>query len=311
MSSPMSPSSAPEPVAQMAPAGSGGGNTISPPPLKKQRVSGASRWLFTWNNYPEDWLAQMAPGLDGSEWIVGYEVGAEGTPHLQGYVEFPIKVRPIKYKGFSEKIHWGDKDGKPCKGNRAHNVNYCSKDGNVEYASTLKPPRQLVFPEMNLPWEIEILDIIKDHADDRSIYWYWSEEGCLGKTTFCKYMVIKHKACLLAGKGADVRNGALTYKKDLGKYPEIICFPVPRSFNSDYLSYEAIENVKDACFYSGKYEGGAVADLCPHLFVFANFPPDRSRMSKDRWVIKCIDPKKDEDGNPKEDVDAFEPIPGI
>lgn len=273
----------------MAPVGSGGGNTISPPPCKKRRISGAKRWPFTWNNYPEDWLAQMAPGLDGCEWIVGFEVGASGTPHLQGYVEFPTKVRPIGYKGFPKEIHWGDADGKPCKGDRAHNVKYCSKDGKVEPQSTLKPPREVVFPPMDKDWEIEILNIISEEPDDRTIYWYWSEAGNLGKTTFCKFLCIKHKACLLSGKGADVRNGALTWKKDMGEYPRVCVFPVPRSFNSEYLSYEAMENVKDALFYSGKYEGGTVADPCPHLFVFANFPPDEDKMSTDRWVIRNID----------------------
>lgn len=293
-------------VAPLAPACSGGGNTTTPPPHGKIRVSAARKWCFTWNNYPEDWLVPLAPMFQGADWIVGLEVGESGTPHLQGFVEFKTKIRPAGYKGSPTCIHW-----EKCKGTRQQNIEYCSKDHKVDPRSTIKPPRVMKFPEMNLDWEIEILDIIKDEPDERKIYWYWSEDGCLGKTTFCKYMVIKHKACLLAGKGADVRNGALTYKKDLGKYPDIICFPVPRSFNSEYLSYEAIENVKDACFYSGKYEGGAVADFCPHLFVFANFPPDRSKMSKDRWVVKCIDPKKDTDGDPSDDENAFEAIPGI
>lgn len=231
----------------------------------------------------------MAPGLEGCQWIVGYEVGEQGTAHLQGYVEFPTKVRPIGYKGFPVQIHWGDKEGKPCKGDRMHNVKYCSKDGKVEQASTLKPPREVKFPPMDKDWEKEVLEIIKQEPDDRTIYWYWSESGNIGKTTFCKYLCLKHDACLLAGKGADVRNGALTWKKDKGAYPDLCVFPVPRSFNSEYLSYEAIENIKDALFYSGKYEGGTVADPCPHLFVFSNFPPDESKMSTDRWVIVNID----------------------
>ena len=276
-------------MAQMDPLGSGEGNTISSPVLKKRRTAGAKRWPFTWNNYPENWLDQMAPGLSGTEWIVGYEVGESGTPHLQGYVEFPVKVRPIGYKGFPKDIHWGDKDGKPCKGDRVQNVAYCSKDGKVEQASTLKPPRVVRFPPMDKPWEIEVLQLIQQEPDNRTIYWYWSEAGNIGKTTFCKFLCIKHKACLLSGKGADVRNGALTWKKDFGQYPDLCVFPIPRSFNSDYLSYEALENVKDALFYSGKYEGGTVADPCPHVIVMSNFPPDENRMSLDRWIVKNID----------------------
>jgi len=277
-------------MAQMDHLGSGEGNTkTSPPKHNIRRISGAKRWPFVWNNYPDNWLAQMAPGLDKCEWIVGHEVGESGTPHLQGYVEFPVKVRPIGYKGFPKEIHWGDDKGSPCKGDRSHNVEYCSKDGNVDASSTLKPRRKLVLPVMDKDWQLEIIDIIKNEPDDRTIYWYWSERGCIGKTTFCKYLCVNHKACLLAGKGNDVRNGALTWKKDTGSYPDLCVFPVPKSFDSTYLSYEGIENVKDALFYSGKYEGGTVCDPCPHLFVFSNFSPDESRMSADRWVVVNID----------------------
>ncbi len=201
--------------------GSGGGNTKSPPKKKikisedaesgVKRPSGAKRWLFTWVNYPEDWMAQMAPVLDGTLWIAEHEICPKtGSPHIQGYCEFPTKVRPIGYKGCNAKVHWGDKHGKPCRADRAYNVKYCSKDGNVFKESTLKAPRKVKFPPMDKQWEKDILVIVEEEPDDRTIYWYWSEKGNLGKTTFCKYLCIEHEACLLSGKGADVRNGALT-----------------------------------------------------------------------------------------------------
>lgn len=273
-----------EPLAPVAPLGSGGGNTITPPSHGKIRVAAGKKWCFTWNNYPEDWLALVAPAFTGQQWIVGYEVGESGTPHLQGFIEFKTKVRPAGYKGIPTGIHW-----EKCKGSFQDNVQYCIKDGQVEKASTIKVPRQIKFPTMDRPWQKEILEIIETEPDDRTIYWYWSDAGNIGKTTFTKYLCVKHDACLLSGKGADVRNGAMTWKKDKGAYPDVCVFPIPRSFNSDYLSYEAMENIKDALFYSGKYEGGTVADPCPHLFVFANFPPDEEKMSADRWVIRNLD----------------------
>lgn len=271
-------------MAPVAPECSGEGNTKTSPTPAKTRVCAAKKWCFTWNNYTDDWLALLAPALVKADWIAGYEVGESGTKHLQGYVEFPIKVRPAGYKGIPTTIHW-----EKCKGDRQSNVAYCSKDGNVARESTIKVPREVKFPPMDKAWEKEILELIKEEPDDRSIYWYWSAAGNIGKTTFTKYLCIKHGACLLAGKGADVRNGALTWKKDTGAYPELCVFPIPRSFNAEYLSYEAIENVKDALFYSGKYEGGTVADPCPHLLVFANFPPDEEKLSSDRWQVRNID----------------------
>ena len=37
-----------------------------------------------------------------------------------------------------------------------------------------------LFPEMDLWWEMEILEVIKNDPDDRTIYWYWSDKvvGC-------------------------------------------------------------------------------------------------------------------------------------
>lgn len=233
----------------------------------------------------------MAPCLDGAMWIGGSEVGENGTPHIQGYVEFPTKVRPIGYKGCPREVHWGDRNGKPARGSREANVAYCTKDDGEPHFKGWGPlyRKPLCFPDMDLWWEKEILKVIAEDPDDRTIHWYWSDAGNLGKTTFTKFLCMKHGACLLAGKGADVRNGALTWMKDKGSYPRLCVFPIPRSFNSEYLSYEAIENVKDACFYSGKYEGGTVCAACPHLLVLSNFPPDEERMSSDRWHIVNID----------------------
>lgn len=274
----------------------GGGNTNSPPKKKQKRDPGANRWCFTWNNYPEDWVAQMAQGLDGCEWIGVPEIApTTGTPHIQGYVEFPLRVRPAGYKGMPKEIHWGDKFGKPCKGTRHHNIGYCTKGpDNIPFSTTegmegtLRVPRELTFPVMDREWQLEILEEIKKVPDDRKIFWYWGDGG-IGKTTFAKYLVVKKGAIIVSGKGADVRNAVCTYLKDTGSFPEIVVFPIPRSFKSEYLSYEALENVKDMFFYSGKYEGGQVAGPPPHLFVFANEPPDESKIWHDRWVVKEIE----------------------
>lgn len=274
-------------LAQLAP---GEGSTKSSPnDIKKSesRPAGACKWTFTWHNYSENWMAQMALGLDGCLWCAGEEFTQEGTPHLQGYVEFPTKVRPIGYKGFPKEIHWGDKFGKPAKGNRAQNIKYCSKEGRA-FHGNLKKIREMTFPDMDKWWQKEVLEYIKNDPDDRTINWYYGPGG-IGKTTFTKYLIEKHNAVMVAGKGADVRNAICTYLKDTGNFPELVVFPIPKSFNSEYLSYEALENIKDMCFYSGKYEGGQVCGPCPHLFVFSNEPPEYRKLSTDRWRIVNIE----------------------
>lgn len=75
-----------------------------------------------------------------------------------------------------------------------------------------------------------------------------------------------------------------------GQYPRLIVYNLPRSFKTEYLCWHALESLKDMCFFSGKFKGGMICGPCPHLFVFANEPPDYMKMSMDRWkVAKIVD----------------------
>lgn len=264
----------------------GEGNTETSPP---RQISPAKRWLFTLNNYTQSEIDLIVPIFNERCKVFGFskEVGEQGTPHLQGYCEFINKIRPRKSFGLTDRIHWGDQHGKPCKGTRQDNVNYISKAGPIIFSKGIPKPVRLINPDYD--WEIEILKLINEEPHDRLIFWYWSKEGNKGKTSFCKYLTVKHGAIALAGKSADMKNGVIDYQKTNGTLPELILIPIPKSFNTDYLNYEGIEAVKDMYFYSGKYEGGQVCGNPPHLIVFANEPPDESKMSSDRWVIRNID----------------------
>ena len=252
----------------------------------KVRISQSKKWCFTWNNYPETGVEQMeqALRLANLRYIFGKEVGESGTPHLQGYCEGDKKFRWSELK-LPETIHW-----ETARGTKRDNSEYCSKEGKT-YSRGIRMPRALkVLTDDDLkPWQKEIVEIIDTEPDDRTIHWYWSAAGGIGKTTFTKYLVHVHQATLLSGKGADVRNGVISHVQQHGETPELVVFPIPRSFNCEYLSYEALENVKDMLFYSGKYEGGAVCGNCPHLIVFANEPPDETKCSADRWRVVNID----------------------
>lgn len=269
---------------QMEQDGSEGGNTRTPSDKVVKRISQSRAWCFTYNNYGSNCLEQMEQvfQLRQMSYIIGKEVGESGTPHLQGYVTSKTKFRWSELK-LPKEIHW-----EKAVGSAAQNMNYCSKDGDYVISGLIMPRiMKLITP--NRPWQVDILKMIELEPDDRTIWWYWSAEGGVGKTQFCKYLIKKHQAIMLSGKGADVRNG-LVQHLDGGKNecPRLVLVNVPRC-HSDYLSYEALENIKDMCFYSGKYEGGMVCGPEPHLIVFANTPPVFSKMSKDRWKVVNID----------------------
>jgi hypothetical protein len=225
----------------------------------------------------------------GMEYIVGKEVGESGTPHLQGFVHHEKRFRWSELK-LPPQIHW-----EKALGSVPQNFEYCKKDG--DYVTNIKEPRQLKLIDPTFEWEKKILEEIKEEPDDRTIHWIWSHQGCMGKTSFCKYLVVKHNAAVLHGKGADIRHGLAEWiKLHDGAFPDVVVYPIPRSFNTEYLSYEGLENIKDMFFFSGKYEGGQVVGPSPHLYVFANVGPDYAKMSEDRWVVENIDPNMDCEG---------------
>ncbi len=260
------------------------GNTITTP---IKQIAPSKRWCFVLNNYTEDEINSLVPKFREycKKYIVAKEVGEQGTPHLQGFFEFHTKRRPI---GVFNNIRLHFDKARACD---LDQVIYCSKEGSViEKYGLPNIPRPLKVINPDRPFQQEILKIVKGSPCDRKIFWYFGE-GNIGKTQFCKYLSHQHDAICLSGKGADVRNGVVEYKKIHGDTPELVLFPIPRSYNTEYLSYEALENIKDMYFYSGKYEGGMINGNAPHLIVFANEPPDITKMSRDRWEIFHINEK--------------------
>lgn len=266
----------------------GMGNTKpSPAPTKVKQIAPAKRWCFTVNNYDFETVKELSSKVPEicDVYIVAKEVGSSETPHLQGYVEFKTKCRPRNVFDNANKFHW-----EKAKGNRASNFLYCGKDGDLLMSARHKVKREVrTLKEDQLrTWQTDIISMLKQEPDDRTIWWYWSKDGNVGKTTFCKYLTLKFGAIPLAGKGADVRNGIVEFHKIHNDTPEVVLFPIPRSYNTDYVSYEGLENIKDMYFYSGKYEGGAICGNPPHLIVFANEPPKLDKMSADRWQVREI-----------------------
>lgn len=202
-----------------------------------------------------------------------------GTEHLQGYIEFKTKKRPKNVFGI-DAIHW-----EKAKGSKEQNIEYCSKD---DASPWIHPkPYKVVLPEL-YNWEKEIIKILDREPDDRTIYWFWENQGCRGKTTFQKWVFQNYKDVVtLSGKGADMKNGIVQYKDKTHVLPRVILINIPRS-KLGFVSYTGMEEVKDMYFYSGKYEGGMVCGPNPHVIVFANEEPDYDKMSSDRWSVHDI-----------------------
>lgn len=259
-----------------------GGNISTPSPDQKKQVSTAKQWCFTLNNYTETDIGLIVLKINSlcDIAIVGKEVGDSGTPHLQGYVEFKKRVRPIGLF-HTNKIIWAK-----AKGSKTQNRTYCGKDEDLIIELGF-PPKVRTIPKEDLYyWQKEIEEIVKKEPDDRTIHWYWGE-GNVGKTSFCKYLTVHHGAICIGGKLDDIKNGIMEYQlANDGFLPKLILFNIPKS--QVHVSYAGIEISKDLYFYSPKYKGGMVCGNPPHIFVFSNKPPEEEKLSGDRWHIHNI-----------------------
>lgn len=261
----------------MAPVGSLEGNTI---PVAQQRVNASKFWCFTLNNYDGSNIQVLEEELENHKYVFVEEIGKKGTPHLQGFVQFSTKVRPLE-KVSIKGIHW-----EKCKGTYVQNIKYCTKTEGKRWTNMeLKAPIiDYFFFEYKI-WQKEILEIISKPVNNRKIYWYWEEKGGVGKSIFTRHLVIKKLATYVCGKRDDMK---LILAEKLEK-EDIHCLiiDIPRNQGNN-ISYTFIEEIQNGMFSSGKYESKNVLFNVPHVIVFANFPPEMEKMSEDRWCERYI-----------------------
>lgn len=132
------------------------------------------------------------------------------------------------------------------------------------------------------PWQAAVRDLVLESPDTRMVFWYWDEIGNTGKSFLVDYLVCKHKAIVFTnGKMSDI---AYAYKNE-----PVVIFDLARC-QADKIDnvYMAMENFKNGRIFSPKYESQTKVFDVPHVFVFANFEPDRNKLSHDRWHVTRI-----------------------
>jgi len=256
---------------------------------KKPRTDRSRGWFGTLNN-PTDHGVQDEKDMhsllrttDPLSYVFQQERGENGTPHYQFIVVWKnAVVAPLT---LCKQIHW----------EHARDINksikYCTKKdtriaGPWSYNYILPKEIKTILKENMYPWQLDVLRIIDEPINDRLVYWMYEEKGNLGKTSMAKYICANYKALYLSGKATDVKYAVSEYLKKNDEL-HVVIFDFVRSVE-DFISYDAIESIKNGIFFSGKYEGGMVSYNAPHVFCFANFEPDMSKLSADRWFIRNI-----------------------
>lgn len=262
-------------------------------------------WRFTINNP----TTQDYEDVDKLQWkkhctelIAQEERGEDGTLHIQGYVGFSSQKSANQMQEFLPRSNNANTESAKYK-------EYCCKpksavEGGRKWFWSKKQFEENkeknersqirdIMVEKNHKytwWQTKLLDLFKTTPDFRTIHWYWSDAGSIGKTSFARHIWRNGEQMLFVnGKGDNIK-GCIAKRKQQGK-PDanVIIYGIPRDTNALHVSYKGLEEVKDGIFFSPRYESDMVVTNPPHLVVFANIPPLIHKLSEDRWNIVKID----------------------
>lgn len=259
------------------------GNTKSQTSAQK-RDNGKKHWFITLH-IDETWNI----GSDGSNlkhWIIMHckeavWQGERGTKTQKLHIQLQLTLK-TKNRFSWLKNHMSQTARCEVTRNLDRAFDYCAKSETRVFGPFYYPEpiqKGVVDPLYNLdyyPWQKEIIDIITQPVNPRTIYWYWEPVGNIGKSDFCLHLILKHEAVVYDG-----------CKKDIlfaHKGQKIVLFDFDRD-KEGKISYSAMESLKKGFCFSGKYESSMKVYQKPHMIVFANWPPDTSKLSQDRWCV--------------------------
>ncbi|AXH74396.1 MAG: putative viral replication protein [Circoviridae sp.] len=247
-------------------------------------------WFFTFNNYEQNEITGLKIQFNKlcKKYVFQEETGEEGTKHLQGSISLKKKARLTELKKIEERIHW--ETTKNCK---AADKYCCKEETRTGEIFTHEKKKAFIRTKSKFD-DIEprqdIIECISKEPDNRTINWFWSDKGAVGKTSTAAWIEHNYEnVCVVNGKGADMKNQVIKHLEN--NELDILIITVPRSAKG-YVSYGTMEEIKDGLIYSGKYEGGFANIEYPHVIVLANFAPDNNLeevMSKDKFNIVNID----------------------
>lgn len=294
----------------------------------------ARHWCFTLNNptFPADQLPVLA---DERYVIWQLEVGANGTPHLQGYVEFSRPKRLGALRAALPRAHWGAR-----RASREAARDYCQKEDTREEgpwergdwgaggqgkrsdladacevlkrqglkAVAQQHPTAFVKFSRGLKQLEEILREEPRDEDFQPRFW----QQCLldhllgepdDRTIFWVTDLAGGRGksrlarYLLSECNATQLEGRVADMAFAYNREPIVIFDITRAQAeaSDHL-YTFAEKLKNGVVTSTKYESGIKRFKPPHVVFFANVPPPVGKWTADRLIeVDLADPQLQDD----------------
>lgn len=132
-------------------------------------------------------------------------------------------------------------------------------------------------------WQRQIETMIKHNIqNDRQICWIVDKVGNSGKSYFSDYLTHFYDCFTIDGSHLKTKDFALSYNLE-----RIVVIDFPRSTDEHYVNYDILEGLKNGRLWSPKYESCVkhFRHKKVQVYCFANFYPDYSKLSADRWTM--------------------------
>jgi len=211
------------------------------------------------------------------------ETGETGTPHLQGVIYYRNPISFSTVKQYNLRMHVERSR------DVTRSVQYCTKpetrSGRV-WVSGFDAPRDdlgIIGEGELYDWQRTLLAELGGLPDPRKVIWYSDKDGGCGKTELCRYIIdnLDSVLFLTSAAGKDLVHQVVKSKRP----PKRVILNLSRQSEGAF-SYASVESIKDGLVFSGKYDGGSKLFPKPHIVIFANWFPDLSKLSLDRWDIR-------------------------
>jgi len=126
-------------------------------------------------------------------------------------------------------------------------------------------------------WQVWFLKQIKEHDNDRVIHWLYDSQGGIGKSKLSHFFRDKNYVQL----SGPVANMAYMFDPKCNG----VLFDITRT-QADTMDhiYQFAEQVKNGYIVSGKYHSCALKFVPKTVIIFANFAPDPTKWSADRYI---------------------------
>lgn len=296
-------------------------HTYTPSPMSR-----AKHWCFTLNNYtPED--VERLTALEGSVdyLIFGREVGASGTPHLQGFVSFPTRVRRTRAVEVIGQAHF------TVARKIEASIEYCRKEGDVtEFGNPPKSPgsrsdlEQFKAAVVAGEFSMSVLrhdfsdvvarfpkfcsDYVQDHLPKKVVpphplrEWQQLLNNDLNHTPDDRKVIFivdvvgntgkswfSHYYCSLHDNAQVLLPGK---KADMSYVLKptirVLFIDAPRSKQGEFIQYDFLEDVKNGYVFCPKYESSIKYLPSVHVVVMMNEHPEMHKLSADRYDVRIL-----------------------